>query len=299
LLGLINIFTPQEADRMQYVPAAHPENLKQLLKRSFWLYKTSFLKTLIFAFVLALITFTPRMLTLVLHKDIFFGLSLFHPLRLVLVVVDILGLIVFATLLERIRSVMDRTQETVGEDLGFSLKKIPLIFCASLVQTVIFTLMTFAIIGFYYFLHTQHLLVTTNLLKIFLITLPMVFQLFFNIYIFVLFIFYLPLIITENKGIFTSLGKSARLVWKNWWRTLKTQISPWVIYFITLILIRYALKINIHIYFLGQDELSWRVTIIQIILFTVFISWSAATLMVQLRDLERRKKALDTSKITP
>jgi hypothetical protein len=278
-----------EADRMQYVPATHPENLKQLLKRSFWLYKTVFFKVFLFAVLLAFVTFTPRMIALTHHKDIFYGIPLYHPLRFVILAVDILGLILFAILLERIRSVMDKTHETVGEDIKFSLKKIPLIFCAALIQSFIFTVMSMAVIGFYYFLHSHNLLATTSRIHIFLVTLPVVFQLFFNIYIFILFVYYLPLIITENKGILSSLGKSARLVWGNWWRTFKTQISPWVVYFIVLIVVRYALKINIHIYFLGMDELSWRATIIQIILFVTFIPWSAATLMVQMRDLEFRK----------
>jgi hypothetical protein len=108
-------------------------------------------------------------------------------------------------------------------------------------------------------------------------------------YIYYLFYFYLPLILTENEGAFSSLKKSAVLVWRNWWRTCVVQILPWACYLIFLVIVREAFKLNLHIYFIDNYSPTIGITCLQILLFALFIPWPAATLLVQLRDLELRK----------
>jgi hypothetical protein len=116
------------------------------------------------------------------------------------------------------------------------------------------------------------------------------------VYIIFAFYFYLALILTENQRIISSLKRSAYLVWGNWWRVANLQLTPWLINLLCLLLIKKYLPVNIHLYFVsGAEPSTFLSTLLNIIIFAIFIPWFGATLLVQLRDLELRKKVLPST----
>jgi hypothetical protein len=104
-----------------------------------------------------------------------------------------------------------------------------------------------------------------------------------------LFFFYFPLILTENKGPIDSLIRSAQLVWGYWWKTLWVQTLPWLCYLGVLLLMQ-SMGISTHIYFFKPTLITPLATAVHIFIFALFFPWFAATMLVQLRDLELRAK---------
>ena len=73
--------------------------------------------------------------------------------------------------------------------------------------------------------------------------------------------------------------------------TLRVQITPWLAYLITLIIIKFGIKVPIHIYFVNPGEQqTFLATFIHILIFAIFVPWVGAVMLVQLRDLELRKQ---------
>ena len=275
---------------MSYAPSTQPEPIRQLLKRSLRLYREALPKVIIVACLLAVISFIPRLVALAVGQDIFAYVPQFSAEQLWLLLFELLGLVLFTILLWRIQCVMDGMHDSLKEDLFITFKKLPRIIGAAIVESAVILLLFFMTMGVFYFLREQNLLDTTNHFQLFLLFIPIFAQLLLNGFIFVLLMFYLPLILTENKHIFAALGKSAVLVWGNWWRTFITQSIPWLVYLITLVIIKFVFRIHIHIYFIKITQLSLFATVVHIIIFALFIPWSAATLLVQLKDLEIRKR---------
>jgi hypothetical protein len=109
-------------------------------------------------------------------------------------------------------------------------------------------------------------------------------------YLFIAMYFYLPIIVIEHQGIWASLRKSVRLVWKNWWRTFFVQMTPWLIYFICLLLLKYIVNLNISLFYIKTEQIPTLLSLcVQILVFALFLPWIASTLMIQLRDLELRR----------
>jgi membrane-anchored glycerophosphoryl diester phosphodiesterase (GDPDase) len=108
-------------------------------------------------------------------------------------------------------------------------------------------------------------------------------------YISTLFIFSMPLIAIENKGIFKSLQQSAALTWNHWWRTFSLQVTPFIVCIIVAAIIQIITKIPINFDFTIDQSLLISSSILRIVLYTVFVPWFACTLLLQLKDLELRK----------
>jgi hypothetical protein len=276
---------------MAYLPATEPEDTKELLDRSLHLYKAAFHKIFLMALVLAVLAFTPRLLVLVYRAQL--SQFTFMAQQVAEITLDILSIFFFTAMLWDMRCVMTNDQENLVRDFKKSLRKIPLIIGASIVETVILVTISFTLFTIYYIsirLTTHRLVIPTDHLKVFLLSLPILFQVLFNALIFILLLFYLPIIVTENKGIFAALIRSAKLVWKNVWRVLKLQLTPLFIYTLWLIFFKNVFGLKIHIYYFPINNLTWGATIVHLLVFALFVPWSAATLLVQLHDLELRKK---------
>jgi hypothetical protein len=277
---------------MAYVAATRPESTFKLLDRSLHLYKTAFHKIVLIALVMAIVAFTPRLIALAFGPQ--FAHSNFVYQQLFQFLVDVLSAIFFTAILWDMRCVMTNDAESLFKDFKKSLQKIPLIVGASLIETLILLVSTLAVISLYlvWIRSSHHYHIQENQVKVFLLSLPLMLQAAFNCLIFVLLVFYLPIIVTENTGIFAALLRSAKLVWNNVWRVLKLQLTPWFIYSLWLIFFKNVFGFKIHIYFFPINNLSWSATIVHILVFAFFAPWSAATLLVQLHDLELRKKLL-------
>lgn len=273
----------------QSLLATQPESYKQQLVRSLKLYKVSLLHVLHFALLLSITFFIPRLISLGLGHNIFLGLSPFSLKRLWIELIAIIGMFFYAALLWRMRCIIFNVHESLFEDMKVAIKRLILIIAASIIQSLIFSFLCLGIVAFYHFFVPKALFFQSSLLELPLVMSGLLFYLIAVVYLYFLFIFYLPLILAEKKGVFTALGKSAFLVWKNWWRTFWLQITPWGSYLICLIIIKQVFSGNKHFYFsLGQPA-SLFATVLHILVFALFVPWIVAILLVQLRDLELRK----------
>ncbi len=280
-----------DVEPMQITSATQPETIGRLLRRSLTLYRAAFRHIVLLAFVVAITAFIPRLLAIAIGQDLFLDFSYFTPYKLWLLVIDITSLIFFTAILWSMQCVLNGDHETIADDMKIALKKIPLIIVAAFIQMLMVGLVNAIALGLYLLLKQHNLLLAPTTEGVILTSLVLVSQFVIDIYLFFLLIFYLPLILTENAGIISSLKRTILLVWNNWWLTFWVQSFPWVCYFFALCIIKFVAQINIHIFFIAPVErYSLLATILHIFLFAIFIPWSAATLLVQLRDLELRKQ---------
>ncbi|EKD54381.1 MAG: hypothetical protein ACD_60C00090G0030 [uncultured bacterium] len=274
---------------MHFMPAMYPESMPQQFLRSFKLYIHSLFHVFGLALILSVIAFIPRFIMLATNQDIFFTTDFFAPQKLWLFLVEISCLIFFLSLLWRIRCFIATIHETLLNDFKRALKKIIPVIVAGFIQGFSIVLINFASFGLYLLLIHEGLSMDKPLLYL-LISILFTLQLAAAIYIYFLFCFYLPLILAEGKSILMSLKESVLLVWKNWWRTFFVQLFPWACYLIVLLIIKNMIPVPVHIYFTEPKFITFYSVLLQILLFALFIPWPAAALLVQLHDLELRKK---------
>jgi hypothetical protein len=275
---------------METLLPSQPESYKQLIRRSFLLYRKSFSKIILLSFLLSVVVFIPRLLSNIIGQDIFANISPFSPHRLWLVVIDLVSLTCFIGILWHMHCVVVRLHEPLVEDFLVGIKKVIYVFIAAIIQSTIVFAVVMLIYGIQILLHEHHLLFGKNLLGILFTVFVFFSQLAIIVYVSTLFCFFIPIIAIENKGIITSLERSVSLVWNHWWRTFSVQLTPWFSYLILLLIIKYVFRLNIHIYFMEYDSHSNWITCLYIILFTLFIPWAASLMIIQLKDLELRKK---------
>ena len=256
-----------------------PESNPQLLARSLKLYCASLLHVFGLALFIALIVWLSR-----------FAVSSFGWQQIKLIYLDvcvfIIGILIyfiFTALLWRMRCVITQAHENIFDDLLVASKKILLIVGAALIQAFLVMLMTVTVYYLAYFIQKQPPLYAFYLTMVVFILYTLVF-----VYVYYLLIFYLPLILTEDKGIFSALMKSVSLVWGNWWRVFLLQIIPLGSYFVCIFILSWIFHVNINIY-LSETPLYILATVLNLFLIALFIPFNGAVLLVQLRDLELRK----------
>ena len=298
---------------MTYLPATQPETTSQLLERSLQLFKFAFRKVILLGLFLSVCMFLPRLLNLLYgvgkpnghflaeNAYIFFTLG-----------INLACLILFAAMLWDMRCVMTNNSELITRDLKTSLRKLPLLIGASIIEELIVGVITLCVMLSYRHFVLNHLITTMhgprhilnaelvlpdNRFYVFLTAIPLMLYAALVFYIYVLLLFYLPIIVTEGKGLLSALGRSVKLVWKNAWRVIKLQLCLWAFYFVFLLFLKEVLRVEVHIFFFDTEQVSVTAMFILIFMFSLFISWYAASLLVQLHDLELRKKLIPFDKM--
>jgi hypothetical protein len=281
------------AKRMQVALATQPESMNRLISRSFKLYLKGLPRVFIFSLLLSLIVFFPRIYAQMASQELNASLIISGMQSLWLLLIEFGVLYVFTSMLWRVRCVLHQEHESIFADLKIAIKKLPLIIAAALIQAFILSsLAAVALIFGFYLTQNQTIFVDgVQSNWVFLAGLVLAFNVWVSIYIYYLLIFYLPLILTEDKGIIAAIKQSIVLVWCNWWRTFLFLTFPWLCYVVCLIVIRNFFKLDLHIYFIEPiGHSNWFAIIAHIFIFAIFIPWIAAALLIQLRDLELRKK---------
>lgn len=275
---------------MESILPSQPESYKPLIWRSLLLYRRGFSKVVLFSFLLAITTFIPRIMSDVIGQDLFTTLEPLSPYRLWLIVVDIAALIFFVALLWHMHCVMRNKHEPFIEDFTVGAKKSLYVFIAAIIQSAIVFAFSLIVYGLLFLLHHFQVLFINSLPGIIFTTAIFFGQFLLLMYVSTLFIFMIPLIAIENKGIFQAIETSVLLGWNHWWRIFSTQLTPWIFYIVLLIIVKYAFGVDIHIYFTKKVNFNIWATTLNIGLFTLFAPWVAALLVTQLKDLELRKK---------
>lgn len=267
-----------------------PSSYTQVIRRSFGLYLTTFKDAIALSLILAVVVFIPRLMSLSAGYDVFASLPPFSPLRFLFLIIEIVGLILFISVLWRIYSHIRHKHEAIKEDLVIGFRKVWAVIVASLIQLAVIAIVMIAFYLIQLAISLNPDIFIGHPIRILILCLIFVLPILVTIYVYTLFYFLIPLIAIENKGIIESLKRSAQLVWHHWWRTFAVQITPWIGYLIALIILRFIFRIDIHIYFIDYDPHSLLAVVLHIIVFALFIPFAATTMLVQLKDLELRKK---------
>lgn len=267
-----------------------PESNRQLIKRSFRLYKASFKTVIFLSFLLAVTAFIPRILSDSIGQEIFASLPPLSLHRLWLILVNLGALLFIIAILWRMHCIIHRIHEPLVEDLMRGLKKLFYVFLAGIIESAIIFAVAMIIYGIQLLIVQKDFLFNYHTLGMILTFLIFAVQLALIIYISTLFFFLIPLIAVENNSILVSIERSILLGWNHWWRIFSLQMTPWVVYILLLFVIRFIFGVNIHIYFIEHGDHTIWTTLLHIVIFTLYVPWVAALIMVQLKDLELRKK---------
>jgi hypothetical protein len=278
---------------MDVALATEPESIRCLVLRSIKLYIKGLPRVFFFSLLLSLIVFIPRLSALIYGEEMNPNLVTQGAQVVWLILIELGVLFVFTSMLWRIRCVLHQEHESLFSDMKIAIKKLPLIIAAAFIQFAFFAILTTIALVFGFYL-TQYQIMTPDVVQprtAFLAAILLALNFWIITYLYYLLIFYLPLILTEDKGIIASIKKSIFLVWGRWWRTFLFLLIPWFFYVVLLVIIRQIFNLNLHIYFIEPVTRStWVAVITHILIFAIYVPWVASALLIQLRDLELRKK---------
>jgi hypothetical protein len=277
-------------NRMETLLPSQPGTYWQLIKASFHLYRVSFSRIILLSFFLAVTVFIPRLLSDFIGQDIFGNLAPFSYERLWLLVIYLAAIMFFIGMIWRMHCVIIGVHERLLEDFGIALKKVLTVLLAYVIEAAIVFAVSMILFGIHILLHQHHLLFYGHPLGLLLTGFIFIGQFILILYVSALFLFLIPIVAIENKGLFSALERSVLLVWNHWWRVFSVQFTPWLVYLALLLVIKYGFKIDVHIFFveIGKTYSIWT-SLLHLVIFALYIPWFTATLLVQLKDLELRK----------
>ncbi len=267
--------------------ATTPQSNTRLLIRGLKLYIASFKHVIGLALLVALLMFIPQFIAIGQKVSLLKVAQMLQWYNLLFFFVDIAAVFVFIALLWRMRCIITNQHESIMDDFKVASTKILLIIGVGIIYTIIVGLVMFFLI----MLPAQNFL---NNPTVWAINVALAFSFaYFCVIVYILyaFVFTLPLILTEDKGIFAALKKSFYLVWGNWWRVALLLIIPTLVYFIILSIIRNIFGVNLTIQYAEvYDYAALLVLAINILLVALVVPFEGALLLLQLRDLELRKQ---------
>lgn len=276
---------------MEAILSTQPESNWELFKRATRLYQLTLSKTFLFSFILAMVVFIPRIISTYLGRNIFATLNPYSLSYLWVVILNLAVLGLFIAIIWHMHCVIRHKHEAIKDDVLMGVKKLLTVFLAGIVENTIVFIFAICVIMMQLHLHQYSWLNSNSLFALIFTIALFLAQFILLAYIATLFYFLTPIITTENAGLFSAIKRSASLVWNHWWRTLSLQLAPWLCYLLVLMLLKFVVDLDIHIYFIRhQNTYDYTSLIINLLLFAFFIPLVAATLLVQLKDLELRKK---------
>lgn len=266
-----------------------PSSYSGLMQKSFDLYQSSLRGVFLLSLILSIIVFIPRMVSYYVGIDVFSEGAGYSSVQLWLVFIDLAAIVFLISIFYRLNCEIGHKHENYSEDLLVGVYRVLLVLAAAVVQTIVMVGVGLLIYQIQMFLYEYEIISTTSWwgsigLAVFFSSMSLLI-----LYIYTLFIFYLPIISVETRAVFRALLLSAKLVWNHWWRVFSLQITPWFAYVFALIFLR-MIGLDIHIYFVEGNQSTVMALIANILLLTLYIPWAASLLLVQLKDQELRLK---------
>lgn len=280
---------------MYTILPSRPQPNRNLLQLSMHFYKLSFRKVFGLALLLSFIVFIPRLIEKIAGINLF-QVNEVSLLRILMLIIDLASVLVFISILWRVYHLIHKRKESVRADIKIGFKKLISAFIAALLQAVALVFVVCFLFTIEYYLVKYNMLFHDSVLGILFTIFIFVGQIFLVLYTYTLFIFLVPIVALENKGVLFSVKRSITLVWNHWWRTFSLQIIPWLCFVLALVAFRFVFGIDVNIYLLENSNQSVWGTLLQLLIFALFIPWFATTILVQLRDLELRKKITQKDK---
>jgi len=279
---------------MKLALATQPESYSELVVRSLKLYRQTLGPSFLLAFLVAVIVFIPRLICVAVGQNVFLTTKHWGQQQLLFITIYMSSLWFYGALLWGIHCIqqLGKREHFIAE-IKAAGKRMLYVFGAAFILILIGMLTLLIDRPLHYvFLEIMQLNLHRYVFAVLMFTLIAI-RASIPLLIFLLFYFYFPLIIVESDGIFLALKQSATLVWGHVCRTLKLILTPWLCYLIVLILIKMVFKINFHVFFMPFELISDLPTAaFNILILAFFIPWTGALMLVQLKDLELRKKAV-------
>ncbi len=274
---------------MNTIVPTQPCGYGELLGRSLKLYFIGFPKIILISILFAIVVFIPRMLSIMGGADIFRYASIYRLNSFWVLLVEFVSTFLFITIIWHMYCVMMKRREPLIEDVMVGVKKVVYLFIATLIETMLI-IASFLLLFSIHLYAFEHNVIPLTELSFVKHAIFWVGGMLFVFYVATLFVFLPPLIAVENKGVVGSLEKSVYLGWNHSWRIFSTQMTPWLLYFLLLSILKYKFNIDLHLYFTETTPHSLWGAVTNIVIFAIFIPWVAALLLVQLKDLELRKE---------
>lgn len=264
-----------------------PTGYSGLMQKSKALYSNTLRGTFLLSLLLSIIVFIPRMVSLYFGIDVFYESAGYSAVSLWLVFIDLATMIVMIAIFYHLNCELGHKRDNIKQDIREGFFRVLYVFAAAIIQTLIIFVLGLVVFKTQMLLYTYDMLNNNSWWGHIGFACFFAAQTILLLYIFTLFIFYLPIISVENRAVFRSLLQSAKLVWNHWWLVFSVQITPWFAYFFALIFLR-MMGLDVHIYFAENSQSTMLATAINIIAFAIYIPWVASLLLVQLKDLELR-----------
>lgn len=270
---------------MKAILLEKPQSYSELMKSSISLYLVSFKKIFGLVCLLTLTIFIPYFITDIYGTNIFLGSTFWNINQLWLIVFNIIGLFFLVAIFWRIYCVIRNVHEPLIQDFKVGLHKVISIFIVLIIESAILFSIVLLILGLQILLHQYDILFKQNLLSLLITFAVFLGELILLIYISTLFFFLVPMIAIEGSSILVALERSVLLVWNQWWRAFSVQVTPWIVYVIVISILQ---ALFVYLPNFSYERIFYR--LIHMIFFFFFMPWVASLLMVQLHDLEIRKK---------
>ncbi len=275
---------------MRIKPATRPETYSKLVARSLTLYKAVLPQTFIFALLISIILFIPRLICVAVGQNVFLTTIKVNQVALLYLAMYISTLWFLAALLWCINCLERNQHKNFVVDIEMAGKRVLQVFVTAIVLLFVISLVGFVSYSVHKIFWLLKLYSYNEYFTAILLLIVCLIQVGITVLLSTLFYFYFPLIVIEHDSIIKSLKQSAQLVWGRIWETVRLQVTPWLVYFLVLLLVKMVFKINIHIYFMPLDSVSsFFPTLVHIAILAFFIPWGSSMVLVQLRDLELRK----------
>lgn len=277
---------------MDTILPSKPSRYTRLLRDSLYLYTRSFSKVMPLAILLSIFVFIPNLILYLINMDNIRNLSYWGLHQLWLFLFNLAGLTCFIGIIWAMHCLIRHISEPLVKDLKIGTQKVLAVIIVTVLQMAILFILGLIIIGIQMLLFKNNLWIRPGnglLLNIFILILFAA-QFFLIVYVSTLLVFLIPIITTEKKDILAAVEHSISLVWNHWWRTFSLQITPWIIFVIILFILRIGANIPLNIYLLEEAPFSFYGFFFHIFIFSLFIPWVAALLILQMHDLELRKK---------
>lgn len=282
---------------MPIKPSMHPETYSELVARSLRLYRGVFPQAFGFALLISIVLFIPRLICVAIGQNVFLTTTKVNQVALLYFAMYLSALWFLAALFWCINCLERGVHKNFIDDVEMAGKRI----CYVLGAAVILFLLS-SLVGLLAYLVNEwfwHLKLYSydKFLTSFLFFVVCFAQVGVSVWLATLFYFYFPLIVIEHNGILNALKQSAQLVYGKVGQTLRLQLTPWLLYFLVLILIKMVFKLNIHIYFMPQNPgATFYPTLVHIVVLALFIPWGSSMALVQLRDYELRRTVAQLKK---
>ena len=247
-----------------YQLATQPQSIGKVLDNSMRLFTASFSKIFVLVLIMVVVSAAPYLMEPTLNFDFEQPTSTTYSLITIFWFIPMLIIIFtcYGAIYARIGAIMHNRELSLLDSLKIGIKKLVPIIVASLLYVL-------AIFGGMILLIIPGFILMLTLL------------------------FYMPLIASEDEGILSSLKRSHRLVWGNWWRTTSVFVVPGFIIIAVLLLMVSIIGIAIGIPNMDIKVIALVENLASSLSSLITTPFLCAVLVSQLHDLKLRKEGGD------